>query len=89
MLYLDKFYAFLKGSMDLPEKERGGDLMPKKPFPTCVTEATVTLPDGTVKNLQNLSNNEKELLSRYITKSTFEAAGLKVTFQETVKMSIG
>lgn len=63
--------------------------MAKQPFPRCVTEATVTLPDGTVKDLQNLSNNEKKLLSRHIVSSTFEAVGLKVTFQETAKMSTG
>lgn len=68
-------------------KEKGkGNVMAKRPFPLCATETTVTLPDGTVKNLQNLSNNERELLSRHIVKSTFEAVGLKITLnnnQET------
>ncbi|AFM43002.1 hypothetical protein Desaci_4140 [Desulfosporosinus acidiphilus SJ4] len=60
--------------------------MAKRSSPLSVTEATVTLPDGTVKDLQHLSNNERELLSHHIIKSTFEAMGLKVTFDKTAEM---
>lgn len=75
--------------IELLERKGEGNVMAKRPFPLCVTESTVTLPDGTVKDLQNLSNIEKQLLSRHIVSSTFEAVGLKVTFQETIKVSTG
>jgi hypothetical protein len=63
--------------------------MVSKPFPIRVTEATVTLPDGTVKSLETLTNKERELLSHHIIKSTFQTMGMKVTFNKTAETSTG